>query len=57
MQMTDQHDLRPLVVGIGGTTNPVSSTELALRAALRVAEEQGARTRLIDGPYLARLPL
>ena len=57
MQLRDQHDLLPLVVGIGGTTNPVSSTELALRAALRVAEETGARTRLIDGPFLARLPL
>ena len=57
MQLRDQHELLPLIVGIGGTTNPISSTELALRAALCVAEEMGARTRLIDGPFLARLPL
>jgi len=30
---------------------------MALRAALRMAEERGARTRLIDGHFLARLPL
>jgi FMN reductase len=53
----ESRSLSPLIVGIGGTTNPVSSTEMALRAALSMAEEQGARTRLIDGHFLARLPL
>lgn len=57
MLLRDRQAPLPLIVGIGGTTNPVSSTELALRAALRAAEEAGARTRLIDGPFLARLPL
>lgn len=53
----ESRSLSPLIVGIGGTTNPVSSTEMALRAALRIAEDHGARTRLIDGHFLARLPL
>jgi len=57
MQLRDQHSILPLIVGIGGTTNPVSTTELVLRAALRMAEARGARTRLIDGHFLARLPL
>ena len=57
MQLRDQHSILPLIVGIDGTTNPVSTTELVLRAALRMAEERGARTRLIDGHFLARLPL
>jgi FMN reductase len=57
MQLRDQHAVLPLIVGIGGTTNPVSSTELALRAALRTAGDMGARTRLLAGPFLAALPL
>jgi len=57
MHLRDRQTLLPLIVGIGGTTNPVSTTELVLRAALRIAEERGARTRLIDGHFLARLPL
>lgn len=48
---------KPLVVGIGGTTRAGSSTERALRIALAAAEEAGARTDLLDGPFLARLPL
>jgi FMN reductase len=47
----------PLIVGIGGTTRPLSSTELALRAALRAAEAAGARTRFFTGPQIAALPL
>lgn len=46
----------PLVVGIGGTTRPGSSTETALRAALRHAEELGAVTQLFGGDALAALP-
>lgn len=48
---------RVFIVGIGGTTKPNSATEKALRAALTAAEALGAETRLIDGPFLARLPI
>jgi FMN reductase len=47
---------RPLVVGLGGTPRPGSSTERALALALRSAEARGARTRLIAGGFLERLP-
>jgi FMN reductase len=47
---------KPLVVGIGGTTRSMSSTDRALRISLRAAEEAGARTFLFDGPFLSRLP-
>ena len=40
---------RPLIVGIGGTTRPGSSSEKALRYALALAEAQGARVQLFDG--------
>ena len=46
---------RPFVVGIGGTTRPGSSTESALRTALRFAEEMGARTQLFGGEALSTL--
>lgn len=47
---------RPLVVGIGGTTRPASSTDRALRLCLQAAEEAGARTMIFGGPFLSRLP-
>lgn len=47
----------PLVVGIGGTTVPGSSTERALQIALKNAEAAGMRTQLFNGEALARLPL
>src|ERR1051325_6793963 len=47
---------KPLVVGIGGTTRANSSTQKALRYALRIAEEEGAETMLFDGPTLEALP-
>ena len=47
---------KPLVVGIGGTTRNPSSTDRALRLALRSAEAAGARTVIFDGPFLSRLP-
>jgi FMN reductase len=47
----------PLVVGIGGTTRAGSSTEKALRVALRSAAARGARTSLFTGDRLATLPL
>lgn len=41
--------MRPLIVGIGGSFRPSSSTEQALRAALAGAEAAGARTVLVSG--------
>lgn len=40
---------QPHVVAIGGTMRPFSSTERALRKALSIAEERGARTTLFAG--------
>jgi FMN reductase len=54
--MTAAQTDQPLIVGIGGTTKAGSSTESALIVALDAAAAEGARTRLFDGPYLARLP-
>jgi FMN reductase len=48
---------RPLIVGLGGTIRPGSSTEKALACALRTAEVAGAETRLLGGEFLARLPI
>jgi FMN reductase len=48
---------RPLVVGIGGSGRPGSTTDRALILALAGAEREGARTRLFDGAFLASLPL
>jgi FMN reductase len=45
-----------LVVGIGGTTRPGSSTERALTVALRGAQASGARTMCFGGAFLAGLP-
>lgn len=47
---------RPLLVGIGGTTRPGSSTENALRTALEHARSKGARTLMFGGVELAALP-
>ncbi|WP_417620259.1 NADPH-dependent FMN reductase [Parasphingorhabdus sp.] len=47
---------RPLIVGIGGTTLPGSSTEQALKLALSSSENAGARTLLFDGSSLTCLP-
>lgn len=46
----------PLIVGIGGTTRTPSSTDRALRLALRAAEDAGARVHCFNGPFLVRLP-
>ena len=46
---------RPFIVGIGGTTRPGSSTESALRTALRYAEDLGAETQLFGGEALSTL--
>lgn len=47
----------PLIVGLGGTVRPGSSSERALIAALAVAEAAGARTELFGGAFLAGLPI
>lgn len=49
-------DTAPMIVGIGGTTAPVSSSGQAVRAVLRAAEARGARVIMFDGPALAQLP-
>jgi FMN reductase len=45
----------PLIVGIGGSTRPGSSSERVLRACLAVVEAGGGRTSLIGASQL-RLP-
>ena len=47
---------QPLIIGIGGTTRPQSTTDRALKMALQAAEAAGARTLVFDGPFLSRLP-
>ena len=47
---------RPVIVGLGGTTRPNSSSELALRTALGFAEEAGASTLFFGGHDL-QLPI
>jgi FMN reductase len=47
----------PRIVGIGGTTRAGSSTEKALRYALRAAEAAGAETVAYTGTDLAELPM
>jgi FMN reductase len=47
---------KALVVGIGGTTRTMSSSDRALRLALQAAERAGARTFVFDGAFLSRLP-
>ncbi|MDB5479780.1 MAG: reductase [Caulobacteraceae bacterium] len=56
--MTD-HPLgvAPLIVGLGGTVRPGSSSEKALVLALATAEAAGARTALFGGAFLAGLPI
>lgn len=49
-------DRRPLVVGIGGSLRPRSTTLAALARALSAAEAAGARTDLLDVRRLA-LPM
>nr|WP_133901220.1 NAD(P)H-dependent oxidoreductase [Actinophytocola oryzae] len=48
---------RPLVVGIGGTGRPGSTTERALELALASAEGDGAEVHLLGGAFLSALPL
>ncbi|MHB8529903.1 MAG: NADPH-dependent FMN reductase [Caulobacteraceae bacterium] len=48
---------RPLIVGIGGTVRPGSTSESALVRALAWAEEAGAATELFGGTFMAALPI
>jgi FMN reductase len=50
-------EFSPMILGMGGTARPNSTSEKSVRVALAAAEKMGARTILIDGPHLARLPL
>lgn len=47
---------RPLIVGIGGTASPGSSTERALAIAIDGAQRAGARVRLYGSQTLIGLP-
>jgi len=47
----------PLILGLGGTVRPGSSTEKALSVALGAVEAAGGRTRLLGGEFLSGLPL
>ncbi|MGA0606230.1 NADPH-dependent FMN reductase [Phenylobacterium sp. VNQ135] len=48
---------RPLIVGLGGTVRPGSSSERALAASLRRCEALGAETRLLGGEFISTLPI
>ena len=47
----------PLIVGIGGTTRPGSTSERTLAKALEAAAALGARTRLFGGALLTKIPI
>ncbi|MGA0594698.1 NADPH-dependent FMN reductase [Enterovirga sp. CN4-39] len=51
------HHTRPMIVGLGGTTRPQSSSERAVRHVLAAAARRGADTEMFDGPMLAGLPM
>ena len=46
-----------MIVGLGGTLRPGSTSETALTKALACAEAAGARTELFGGAFLATLPI
>lgn len=47
---------KPFILGLGGTTNPESSTEQALAIALQAAAADGAETELFGSERLMALP-
>jgi len=47
----------PLIVGLGGTTRALSTSERTLVKALDAAASLGARTQLFGGAFLTRLPI
>lgn len=48
--------MKPLVVAIGGTTRPLSTSERLAKAVLAALERKGAQIRLFGGSHLASLP-
>ena len=44
------------IVALGGTVNPGSSTEQALRLAASIAESEGVEVQVFGGEYLTALP-
>ena len=46
-----------LIVGLGGSSGPASTTTSLLTRSLALCEERGARTKLFDGDELAQLPI
>ena len=48
---------KPYIVGIGGTSRPNSSSELALRQVLQDLEGMGAQVELFTGHALSKLPI
>jgi FMN reductase len=46
----------PRIVALGGTVNPGSSTEQALRLAANIAAGEGAEVQVFGGEYLTALP-
>jgi FMN reductase len=55
--MASSPERAPLIVGIGGTVRTPSSSERALSLALAAAEAAGARTLMVGGELLAKLPI
>jgi FMN reductase len=53
MNMSYERPAAPLIIGIGGTHRPNSSSELAVRYALARAIMLGARVQMFDGPSLS----
>ena len=49
--------MKPLIVGLGGTVRPGSTSETALSKALEAAGAAGADTELFGGAFLAALPI
>ena len=47
---------KPFILGLGGTTSPVSSTEMALAISLEAAEAAGAETELFGSDRMMALP-
>jgi FMN reductase len=47
---------KPLIVGIGGTVRPDSSSERVLRACLRILADAGAQTMIFSGSSLIMPP-
>jgi FMN reductase len=48
---------RPLIVGLGGTVRPGSTSERALVASLRRCADLGAETCLLGGEFISTLPI